>query len=308
MLMQSRTRESSPRTDRCRCPSTPPDIGRPDYGGLAVTPLSSSGTLARELRRATTAAVFCPDRAGRRDRVRADSRVGRTSALRARSGVRCRSTNKAVTPTRWTMTARGAKRTRLRRGCLRRNPAARSGLRASAFAIGVLSHRTIPMATERSSGIVGIGSPPRSLSLRGACLASASRQPHRAPARSAPERSGLLRVSPAAAHAHSLLETAVRDAVRHRRAREPSSPGGGAAPAYIGTDRAPSVVTSAPLAAICEPPALVGSGRGEEEPSGRCLGSGADPLPARVSRAQPGSRRPARRCADRRSRSRPAWC
>jgi hypothetical protein len=146
------------------------------------------------------------------------------------------------------------------------------------------------------------------LTIGDACAAPPSRQPHRAPARSAPERSGLLRVSPAAAHAHSLLETAVRDAVRHRRAREPSSPGGAAAPAYIGTDRAPSVVTSAPLAAICEPPALVGSGRGEEEPSGRCLGSGADPLPARVSRAQPGSRRPARRCADRRSRSRPAWC
>jgi hypothetical protein len=33
---------------------------------------------------------------------------------------------------------------------IRRNPAARSGLRASAFAIGVLSHRTIPMATFRS--------------------------------------------------------------------------------------------------------------------------------------------------------------
>ena len=68
------------------------------------------------------------------------------------------------------------------------------------------------------------------------------------------------------------------------------------------------VASRALLTATCEPPALIGSGRGEEEPSGRCLGSGADPLPARVSRAQPGSRRPARRCADRRSRSRPAWC
>jgi hypothetical protein len=64
----------------------------------------------------------------------------------------------------------GAERSRLRGGCLRRNPAAAGGSRTSAFTIWVLSGRTTPMATKHSLriGLVGAGAHDRFRPVAGA--------------------------------------------------------------------------------------------------------------------------------------------